>query len=182
MCITLQSQHSILQKINKINRYLVNNLHNIFTDFRLTFDELNHVMKPLTIPEHVSKFDTNVKHVNSHSPYESPDSAIWQQEAGLVLPHGVQPDLQTDGGRHVADLLPAPGHRDLVPVPPRHSLAARQPHPEVEVASTNLATAGLHPPGYQEEEEVIIKADTLGSPPPVLLILTKIQWLYFSGN
>ena len=108
---------------------------------------------------------------DSHSPNKSPHSAIRQEEAGLVLSHRVQPDLQTDGRRHVADLFPVTEDSDLVSVRGRHTLVPRHPHPEVEVSSTDFVTVGLHPPGYQEEEEVVVKADTLRSPPPVLLIL-----------
>ena len=62
------------------------------------------------------------------SPDEPPHGAVTQQETQLVLPHRVQPHLETHRGRGVADLLPRPLHCD--PVSETH----QQGHKIIQIA------------------------------------------------
>lgn len=88
-------------------------------------------------------------------------SARRRLSCSSLTVHTVQPHLQTDGPGAVRDLL-------------RPGAVPGQPHPEVEVTSLPLPGL-LHLPRDQEEEELVIEADALRPPPPVLLVLQGVQ-------
>ena len=103
-------------------------------------------------------------------------SARRRLSCSSLTVHTVQPHLQTDGPGAVRDLLrPGAGlDGDDVAVVLRPGAVPGQPHPEVEVTSLPLPGL-LHLPRDQEEEELVIEADALRPPPPVLLVLQGVQ-------
>ena len=124
--------------------------------------------------------------VQALSPEESPHGGIREEETHLLLPHRVQRYLETDGAGRVGDLLPGPLHPDPVPEAPGPLLATRHPHPEVEEPPL---TGRFRPARDQQEEQLALVGNTLGTPPPALLLLIRIErylaqkssWFYLTS-